>query len=196
MFPSFIGTTGRISIRTSRISDIASADIQLLSEGSEEVLVTAPLYGCSDILLGNITFPSATVKYRIVGTDANGCPFTVSLSNSATFEAGEFCVEMGENPVAIDPYQRISIPVTLYNLNEEYVQYVLTSARVAGFNQTFHPSDQLVVAPGTSESINLTVIATTAEPGTTYTFTATVMDGCSSHSVSKMLTIRLPVILL
>ena len=196
MFPSFIGTTGRISIRTSRISDIASADIQLLSEGSGEVLVTAPLYGCSDILLGNITFPSATVKYRIVGTDANGYPFTVSLSNSATFEVGEFRVEMGENPVAIDPYQRISIPVTLYNLNEEYVQYVLTSARVAGFNQAFHPSDQLVVAPGTSESINLTVIATTAEPGTTYTFTATVTDGCSSHSVSKMLTIRLPVRLL
>ena len=196
MFPSFIGTTGRISIRTSRISDIASADIQLLSEGSEEVLVTAPLYGCSDILLGNITFPAATVKYRIVGTDANGYPFTVSLSNSATFEAGEFRVEMGENPVAIDPYQRISTPVTLYNLNEEYVQYVLTSARVAGFNQALHPSDQLVVAPGTSESINLTVIATTAEPGTTYTFTATVTDGCSSHSVSKMLTIRLPVRLL
>ena len=191
---SFSGTTGRISIKTSRIADIASADIQLLSEGSEEVLVTAPLYGCSDLLLGNITFPSATVKYRIVGNDVNGYPFAISLLHSATFEAGEFRVETeGENPVEIDPRQSVAIPVTVHNLNREYVEYVFTTERVTGFLRAFRPSSQLVVAPETSESINLIVSATTAAPGSSYTFTATVTDGCTSHSVSKTVTIRLPV---
>ena len=190
----FTGTTGLISIKTSRITEIASADIQLLREGSEEVLVTAPLYGCSDLLVGNVTLPRATVIYRIVGTDISGYPFTISLSRPATFEAEDFLLEIGgENPVEIDPRQNISIPVTVHNFKRKTGHYVFTYEVVTGFNVSFHPSNQLVVGPGANASINLTVVATTAEPGSSYTFTTNVTDGCSSHSVSKTITVRLPV---
>ena len=156
--------------------------------------MTAPLNGCSDLLVGKVTFPRATVTYRIAGNDISGYPFTISFSHPATFEAEDFLLEIeGENPVEIDLHQNISIPVTVHNFNRETDQYVFIYEEVTGFYQTFHPHNELVLGPGESDSINLTIVATTAEPGSSHTFTVNVTDGCTSHSVSKTITVRLPV---
>lgn len=152
-----------------------------------------PLYGSGDLLLGNVTFPGATGKYRIVGTDIHGYPFTISLSHSATFEGGDFRVYIGEVSVEIEPYQTISIPVTVHNLNNETARYFLTYDRLTEFHQAFRPSNQFVVAPGMSRSVTLIAAAAHAVPNSSHTITATVTDGCINHSASRTVTIRLPV---
>ena len=183
-------------METSQISDIGAASIELLDEESDAVLTTAPLYGCANHLLANVTFPRATVKYRVVGRDINGRPFTVPLSRSATFEPrGNFRFEIeGENAIEIEPDQVILITLTVHNLHDrDPARYTFTRESVPGFHQAFRPSNHLVVAPGGSGSVNMIILQTTVEPGSSHTFTATATDGCSSHSDSMTVTIQLPV---
>ena len=189
------GTIGRITIETSQIADIGAASIELLDKESDTVLTTAPLYGCANHLLANVTFPRATVKYRVVGSDINGRHFTVPLSQSDTLESEDmFRVEMGgENPIESEPDRLISITVTVYNLHDrDYASYTLTHESVRGYRQTFHPAN-IAVGPDESGSVNMNIAPTRYDPGSSYTFTATVSDGCSSHSVSKRVSIQTPV---
>ena len=183
-------------METSQIEDIGAASIELLDEESNTVLTTAPLYGCANHLVANVTFPRATVKYRVVGSDINGRPFILPLSRSATFESRDnfrFEIE-GENAIEIEPDQVISITLTVHNLHDrDPAQYTFTSESVAGFRQAFRPSNHLVVAPGGSGSVNTIIVQTTVEPGSSHTFTATATDGCSSHSGSMTVTVQLPV---
>ena len=182
-------------METSQIADIGAASIELLDKESDTVLTTAPLYGCANHLLANVTFPRATVKYRVVGSDINGRHFTVPLSQSDTLESEDrFRVEMGgENPIESEPDRPISITVTVYNLHDrDYASYTFTYESVRGYRQTFHPSN-IAVGPGESGSVNMNIAPTIYDPGSSYTFTATVSDGCSSHTVSKRVSIQTPV---
>ena len=111
-------------MKTSRVPDIMSAEIQLLSDRTDDILVVTPLYGCNNLLKGDITFPSGTVKYRMVGNDVSGFPFSISLTHSTTFEPGHFYVERGGNKsVDIALYQSESSRITVCNDNEGQVQY-------------------------------------------------------------------------
>ena len=184
---------------TTKIADIGTgtASVQLLNDESGTVLTTAPLYRCGHRLLGNVTFPLATVRYKAVGNDINGRPFIVSLSKSATFvpedkETFRVVIE-GENPREVEHDQTILFVVTVHNLHAlNDAHYTFTAESVTGFRQAFRPTS-LVVPPRENGSVNMIILQGTVEPGTSYTFTATVSDGCISYSASKTLLIQLPV---
>ena len=177
-------------MKTSRVTDITSAEIQLLRDGTDDILVAAPLYGCNNLLKGDITFPSGTVKYRMVGNDASGLPFSISLTHSTTFEPGYFYLERGGNEsVDITPYQTELSRITACNLNEGPAQYSFSYVRVTGLRQTFHPSNQLLVPPGACGSVNLAISVISAEPGSTHASIASVTDGCSTQNVSLRINI-------
>ena len=182
------GTVGTLSIETTKIADIQTASVELLDDRSGVVLTTAHLFGCFNRLLGNVTFPRAIVKYRVVGYDTTGKPFAVLLSKSATFvEEDKFQIDIqGEN---VDYGQTTVLVVTVHNLHEQdYAQYNFTTETVIGFRQAL-PINYLLVPPRGNGSINMDIVQVTVEPGSSHTFTATVSDGCISHSVSKTITI-------
>ena len=87
---------------------------------------------------------------------------------------------------------QIIIVVRVYNMNVYYSHYTFTAEPVTGFRQAFRPIS-LQVPPEESGSVNMIILRETAEPGSNYTFTATVSDGYSSHSLSKTVLILLPV---
>ena len=169
--------------------------IQLLDDESGAVLATAPCHRCANRLLGNVSFPQATVKYRAAGNDVDGRPFITSLSKSATFvrkDEIKFQVILeGENEVEYG--RTISLNVTVHNLydpNDSH--YTFAAEPVPGFRQAFHPTS-LVVPPGGNGSVNMIIVRWEGDPGSTHTFTAIVSDGCVIHSASKNVSILLPV---
>ena len=138
------GTVGTLSIETTKIADIQTASVELLDDRSGVVLTTAHLFGCFNRLLGNVTFPRAIVKYRVVGYDTTGKPFAVLLSKSATFvEEDKFQIDIqGEN---VDYGQTTVLVVTVHNLHEQdYAQYNFTTETVIGFRQAL-PINYLLV---------------------------------------------------
>ena len=184
-------------METTKIADIGTASVQLLDDESGTVLTTAPLYRCADRLMGNITFPLASVKYRAVGNDVNGRPFIASLSKSATFVPGDKekfrIVIEGENLMRVEYDQIITLVVTVHNLHDlNDAHYTFTAESVTGFRQAFRPTS-LIVPPRENGSVNMIILQETVEPGTSHTFTATVSDGCISYSASKTVSIQLPV---
>ena len=180
-------------MKTSQVPDITSAKIQLLRDGTDNILVDSPLYGCKDLLLGDIIFPSGRVMYRMVGNDASGFPFSISLTHSATFEPGQFYVKRGGNEsVDIAPYQSALSRIIVCNLNEDPVQYSFSYVTVTGLRQTFRPSSQLLVPQGACGSVNMVILVTSAGPGSTHALTASVTDGCSTQTVS--LTVNIPML--
>ena len=144
--------------------------------------------------MGNITFPLATVKYRVVGNDVNGRPFIASVSKSATFVPKKFRVVIeGENPIEVEHDQIISLVVAVHNLHDlNDAHYTFTAESVTGFRQGFRPTS-LVVPPRENGSVNMIILQETVVPGTSHTFTATVSDGCISYSASNTVSIQLPV---
>ena len=181
-------------MKTSRIPDIRSVELQLLREGTGDVLVTVPLYGCNDLLLGDITFPSSgRVKYRMVGHDASGFFFFIPLTHSAMFKPGHYRVERGDENVDIAPLQAKISRITVCNDNEGPAQYSFSYDRVTGLRQTFRPSNQLVVPPGACGSVNMIIVVISAEPRSTHTLNASVTDGCSTQTVSLTVNIPSPV---
>ena len=157
------------------------------------VLTTAPLYRCSNRLLATILFPRDTVNYVVVGNDSDGRPFSTLLS-SATFIHKIFRVEIeGDTPIEVEDDETLSLVVRVYNMHASSdVRYTFTAEPVTGFQQAFHPTS-LRVPPGESGSVNMTILQGTAEPGSSYTFTATVSDGCITQSASKAVSIQLQV---
>jgi hypothetical protein len=188
-------TEGVITVETAQIDDIRSTSLQLVDTGSGEVLSTAPLHRCANQLLGNVSFPQATVSYRAVGTDSSGRPFDASLSKTATFtqlEGAKFRVEMeGESHIEVEQGQTMTITVTVHNHHTSEGHYSFTAEPVEGFRQAFRPTS-LVVAPGETGSVNLVILQLSTVAGTTHTFTTTVTDGCVIHSVSKAVTLVEP----
>ena len=186
-----------LALETPQIDNIGTASIQLVDQEHGTLLNSAPLYRCSNRLLATVSFPNATVNYVVVGNDINGRPFTTPLSMSARFapEAAEtFRVEMeGDTFVEVEQDQIISIVVRVYNMHASSdAHYTFTAEPEAGFIQAFRPLS-LLVPPGESGYVNMIILRQTAAPGSNYTFTATVDDGCISHSVSKTVSILLPV---
>ena len=211
---TFADTVGTLLLETPQIDDIGTASIQLVDGETGTVLTTAPLYRCSNRLLATVSFPNTTVQYVVVGNDINGRRFTTPLYRSATFAPEDaeiiqdtlvqdlnnsvnyeaifetFRVEM-EGDTSIEEDQ-IIIVVRVYNMNVYYSHYTFTAEPVTGFRQAFRPIS-LQVPPEESGSVNMIILRETAEPGSNYTFTATVSDGYSSHSLSKTVLILLPV---
>jgi hypothetical protein len=191
-------TEDRVSIETSQIANIRSPSLQLVDNESGEVLTTAPLLRCANRLLGNVSFPQATVSYRIVGSDANGWMFNSTLSpKTITFteENGtKFSVEAdGEGSMEIESGQAITIPLRVQNFLPTDVHYSFTAEPVTGFRQAFRPTS-LVVAPRGNDSVTWFILPlSSTEPGSTITFTATVTDGCVVHSASKTVSFIAPV---
>ena len=125
----------------------------------------------------------------VVGNDSDGRPFSTLLS-SATFIHKIFRVEIeGDTPVEVEDDEAISLVVRVYNMHASSdVRYTFTAESVPGFQQAFHPTS-VQVPPGESGSVDMTILQETAKPGYSYTFTATVSDGCISHSASKAVSI-------
>ena len=113
-------------------------------------------------------------------------------TTSSTLDHDEtFLVVMeGDTFVEVQQDQIISIVVRVYN--KHAANYTFTAQPVTGFRQAFRPTS-LEVPPGESRSVYMVILRETAEPGSNYTFTATVSDGYSSQSVSKTVLIVLPV---
>ena len=193
-----IGTEGRISVETAQIVDIKNASLQLVDEKSGEVVATAPCLRCANRLLGNVSFPPATVRYRVVGRDTSGRLFNSTLSSKVlTFtqeEGAKFRVEAdGDSSVEVEVEQHITIPLTVDNLLPTDVLYSFTAESVAGFRQAFRPTS-LTVSPRGNGSLNWIILPLSSTvPGSTITFTATVTDGCVVHSASKTVTFIMPV---
>ena len=180
-------------METTEIADIGSMSVQLLDDETGEVLTTAPCYRCANRMLGSTQFPQASVTYRAVGSDVNGRPFSALLSKAATFDSGNFQVLIGEGPMEVEYRQTISFNITIHNQNLNFpTKYTFTAEPVAGFRQVFRPTS-LIVPPKGRGSVNMIILQITAEPGTSYTFTATVTDGCVIHSVPKTVLIQMPV---
>ena len=98
-------------MKTSRVKDIQSAEIQLFHEGSDALLTSANLVQCGDLLLGNVTFPAATVDYRIVGVDIDGHPFVTHPESTASFQQVRIEVEGDDLNLEMEPGQTVNIPV-------------------------------------------------------------------------------------
>ena len=180
-------------MKTSRIPDIKSVELQLIREGTEDVLVSAPLYGCNDLLLGDITFASGRVKYKMVGQDLRGYLFSIPLTHSAVFKPAQYRVERGDELVEIAPLQAKISRISVCNDNEGPAQYSFSYKRVTGLRQTFRPSNQLVIPPRACNSVNMVIVVISAEPGSTHHLNASVTDGCSTQIVSLTVYIPSPV---
>ena len=183
-------------IKTSRIPDIKSAEIQLLCEKTNDIHMTAPLDIYSDLLLANVTFSNDTFKYRIRGVDIHEVPFTISLLHTPTFEptAGYFAVDTNRsNPVVVELFQSIPIPITVCNHNKATLQYSFSYKRVIGLRQGFLPSNQMLISPGECSSVNMMVAAISVETGSTHNLTASVDDGYFCKKLSLAISVPLPV---
>jgi hypothetical protein len=191
-------TENCVSIETSKIANIRNPSLQLVDNESGEVLTTAPLLRCANRLLGNVSFPQATVSYRVVGSDANGRRFDSTLSPKIiTFtqeDGAKFSVEAdGEGTMEVENGQTITIPLRVLNFLPIDVHYSFTAEPVTGFRQAFRPTS-LVVAPRGNDSVTWFILPlSSTEPGSTITFTATVTDGCVVHSASKTVSFIAPV---
>ena len=185
-------------METPQVVDIKNASLQLVDNESGEVLTTATCLRCANRLLGNVSFPQATVRYRMVGRDTSGRLFNSTLSSKAlTFtqeEGAKFRVEAdGESSVDVEIGQPISIPLTVDNLLPTDVLYSFTAESVTGFRQAFRPTS-LTVSPRSNGSLNWVILhLSSPAPGSKITFTATVTDGCVVHSASKNVTFIMPV---
>ena len=116
--------------------------------------------------------------------------FNIPVAVAETF----LVVMEGDTFIEVEQDQTILIVVRVYNIRASNdSNYTFTAEPVTGFRQAFRPISLLQVPPGESESVNMIILRETAEPGSNYTFTATVSDGYSSHSLSKTVLILLPV---
>ena len=186
------GTEGIILIEARQARDIKAASIELLSTDGGEVLTSAKLSTCDEILIASLTFPSGTVEYRVTGVDNCGQSFSALVPGLVTFK-DRFSVEIaGEDPVIIEPGQFVSLKVTVRNFLKTQEEFNLESEQVDGFRQIFRPSDKLTVPPSGDGTVTLFGVATCtlAESGTTHTFTITVHDRRNSVSVSRTVTIQ------
>ena len=187
------GTEGTLALETPQIEDIGSVSIQLLDEGSGELLTESPLYRCANRLLGSVLFPQDTVMFRAVGNDVNGRPFSTSLSKTATFVQSKFEVVMeGDDPIEVDQGQTLSINLTVHNHDISDTHYNFTAEHMTGFGVAFRPAS-LTVPAGGSGSVSMIILQLGAEAGSSYTFIVTVTDGCASHSIYKNVSIQIPV---
>ena len=188
-----------ILIKTSYISDIIAAEIQLLMEESDNILITAPIDIYSDFMLVNITFPNGRFKYKITGNDINGVPFTISPSQNPTFEPGNFTIDTNDNrSVEIDLLNGTTIPIIVCNHNDATFQYSFIYKNSTELLQGFHPSNHLVLPPEACGSVNMTVEVRSAEPrsaepGSTHNLTFSVIDKYSYKTLSLTASIPLPV---
>ena len=192
------GTEDHVSIETAEISDIRNSSLQLVDDESGRVLTTTPLLRCANRLLGNVSFPQATVRYRVLGRDGSGRVFNSTLSpKSITFiqeEGAKFRVEAaGEGHMEVETGQSVTIPLTVSNFLPTDVHYSFTAEPVTGFRQAFRPTS-LVVPPRGHSSLNWIIIpvSSTAD-GTMFSFTTSVTDGCVVHSITETVTYITPV---
>ena len=184
-----------MSVETPQIANVKSMSLQFVKDESGELLTTADCHRCANRMLANVSLPQARVRYRAVGTDTSDRAFDATLSSTNTYTQGEgakFRVEMdGVNPMEAETGQVLTITVTVYNLEPTEARYSFTPESLAGFRQAFRPTS-LVVPPTGSGSVSMVVPLPPTAPGT-HTFTATVSDGCVTHSVSKTVTYITPV---
>ena len=164
-----------------------------MNDESGELLTTADCHRCANRMLANVSLPQARVRYRAVGTDTSDRAFDVTLSSTNTYKGAKFRVEMaGVNPMEAETGQVLTITVTVYNLEPTEARYSFTPESVAGFRQVLRPTS-LVVPPTGSGSVNMLLLPLPPTAPGTHTFTATVSDGCVTHSVSKTVTYITPV---
>ena len=176
------------------IADIGSMSAQLLDDETGEVLTTAPCYRCANRMLGSVQFPQAGVTYRAIGNDINGRPFSASPSKSATFvqdDGAKFQVTLGGENEA-EQGQRLSLPLLIHNHDINDAHYTFTTEPTTDFRIIFRPTS-LLVHSGANGSVYMIILPLSAEPSSSYTFTAYVTDGCVIHSVSKTVFILMSV---
>ena len=190
------GTDGTVSVETPQIANIKSMSLQFVNDESEELLTTADCHRCANRMLANVSLPQARVRYRAVGTDTSGRAFNATLSSTNTYTQGEganFRVEMaGVNPMEAETGQVLTITVTVYNIEPTEARYSFTLESLTGFRQAFRPTS-VVVPPRGNGSVNMVIVPLPPTAPGTHTFTATVSDGCVTHSGSKTVTYITPV---
>ena len=88
-----------------------------MDDKSGQVLTTTPLLRCANRLLGNVSLPQATVRYRIVGRDASGRVFNSTLSpKTIPYIGAKFRVEaVGDGHMEVETGQPVTIPLTVHN---------------------------------------------------------------------------------
>ena len=164
-----------------------------MKDESGELLTTADCHRCANRMLANVSLPQARVRYRAVGTDTSGRAFNATLSTYTQAEGARSTVEMdGVNPMEVETGQGVTITVTVYNLEPTEARYSFTPESVTGFRQAFRPTS-LVVPPRGNGSVNMLLLPLPPTAPGTHTFTATVSDGCVTHSGSKTVTYITPV---
>ena len=187
------GTDGTVSVETPQIANIKSMSLQFVNDESGELLTTADCHRCANRMLANVSLPQARVRYRAVGTDTSDRAILSSTNTYTQGEGAKFRVEMdGVNPMAAETGQVLTITVTVYNLELTEARYSFTPESVTGFRQAFRPTS-LVVPPRGNGSVSMVIVPLPPTAPGTHTFTATVSDGCVTHSGSKTVTYITPV---
>ena len=189
-----IGMESDVILETPHIDDIdtGNVSIELINDDTGAVLSMIPLYRCANRLIGSFVYPPGTMRYRIIGNDINGQPFTTTSDFvqevMTSFEVG---ID-SENPINVEQGQTIALNLTLHNHHNNDSNYTFTHEPVPSFVQAFNPTD-LMVPPGRSGSVNIIIaIPVDAVPGL-HNFVVYVTDGCVIHSVSKNIVIEEPV---
>ena len=119
--------------------------------------------------------------------DSHRCANRMLANTYTQGEGTKFRVEMaGVNPMEAETGQVLTITVTVYNLEPTEARYSFTP------RQAFRPTSVLVPPRGNG-SVSMVIVPLPPTAPGAHTFTATVSDGCVTHSGSKTVTYITPV---
>lgn len=179
------GTTGRIAVATSRMSEISTAYLDLL-EGNGTLLTSVPLEECRDFLVGSLAFPRTSIAYQLRGEDRDGNPFVYRTRQTDTFTSAYDLVVVGEENVEVEVSETATLTYTFYNRNSYGTAEIDFSVNpVEGLEISVHPRHSTVDA---GKRIQVTVTVT-ASAVASYRVTLNAVDACGgSTSLSRTVT--------
>ena len=172
------GSSGRVAILTSRVSDISSASLNLISNGN--IFGSVTLTPCSGAMVGNATFPLGGVTYQLQGEDMGGNPFIHNSRRTRQFNPGNYLLTPSStNPQEIRLGESLVLTVQLHNQNVYGVtNFTLSVESPNGFS-AFLKQTSVSLQAGSETQLCVPVSANSVLSGSIHRIIVTATDECN-----------------
>ena len=180
LFISRIGSTGRVAVFSSQVSNISSARLNFVRNGN--VVASAALTLCGGAMIGNATFPLGSVTYQLQGEDVRGNAFEIS-QKTVEFEPGNYLLSALSDPVELVPDESTVFTFELRNQNSYgSTSFTFTTESTSGIRAVPQQTSTSLKA-GESTEISVHVSAGSILGAQQVTLTAS--DGCTHATASR-----------
>ena len=187
-----LGTSGKLALTTSRISEISSLSLVVSSSESSK---TIPLTKCSNAFTTDYNFTAGNYNYTIEGVDSVGVDFTYDLEKTAVVghhPSGTYSLTSTNSSVlVIEISDSFNMNFELRSNDHIGTTNFTLSASVAGFSLTLNPMI-VELQPMQARNFTLTgsVVSSSAGGGQTSSITVTASNGCTTLSATRQVTVK------